>query len=92
MAANLLSLRLDGKMVRAVNRLARRKGVTRSAVVRDAVASFVAREEAGTSETDQQVWARVIGCVRGGPSDLSERTGERFKKLLEARARRAIGR
>ncbi len=26
--------------------------------------------------------ADLIGCVKGGPPDLSERTGERFRELL----------
>ncbi len=88
MAANLVSIRLDEKMLRSVERLARRKGVTRSEVVREAVAALLAKESAAAPETAQEVWARYIGCVRDGPPDLSERTGEKFRQLLIARARR----
>ncbi len=89
MAASLVSLRLDGKTIRSVQRLARRRGVTRSEVVRSAVARLLADEAALGGDSPQEVWARVIGSVRGvGRRDLSKRTGEKFRELLDQRARR----
>lgn len=88
MTTNLVSIRIEGKMIRSVERLARRKGVTRSEVLRDAVAALLAKESAAAVEAPQEVWARVIGCVRGGRSDLSERTSEKFRRLRRAPARR----
>lgn len=32
--------------------------------------------------------ADLIGCVRGGPPDLSERTGENFRELLTQRQKK----
>jgi hypothetical protein len=89
MTAGLVSLRLDGKTIRSVQRLARRRGVTRSEIVRNAVARLLADEVAIGGDSPQEVWARVIGSVHGvGPRDLSRRTGEKFKELLEQRARK----
>lgn len=31
--------------------------------------------------------AHLLGCARGGPKDLSERTGEKLRKLVLARTR-----
>jgi hypothetical protein len=89
MAAALVSMRLDGKTIRSVQRLARRKGVTRSEILRNALARLLASELALGGDSPQEVWARVIGSVRGvGRRDLSKRTGEKFRELLEQRARR----
>jgi hypothetical protein len=50
----------------------------------------LARAEAERQEDSSPYEAMVhlIGCARGGPRDLSERTGEKLRKLLMARARR----
>jgi hypothetical protein len=89
MAAGLVSLRLDGKTIRSLQRLARRRGGTRSEIVRDAVAKLLADEVACGGDSPQEVWARVIGSVCGvGRRDLSKRTGEKFREVLEQRARK----
>jgi hypothetical protein len=31
----------------------------------------------------------LIGSVRGGPSDLSEQTGDRFRRMLQDQPRRS---
>jgi hypothetical protein len=82
-------IRLDPKTERLLNRLARRKGRTKSVVIREALVAL-ARVE-GVAETPASPYeaiAHLIGCARGGPKDLSERTGEKVRKLLLARARR----
>ena len=89
MAANLVSIRFDRKMIRSVERLARQKGVTCSEGLRAAVVTLLAKESAAAAEASQEVWSRVIGCVHGGRPDLSERTGEKFRRLLRSPARRA---
>jgi hypothetical protein len=62
--------------------------MTRSEIVRNAVARLLASEVALGGDSPQEVWARVIGSVLGvGRRDLSKRTGERFRELLEKRAR-----
>lgn len=90
MAASLISIRLDEKTKRSVERLARRKGVTRSEVVRQAVETLLAKESAGLTEAQRQAWARYIGSVEG-PGNLSERTGEKFTRLLRERERARRG-
>ena len=83
-----VSVRLDPKTERAVRSLARRTGRTRSQVIRDAIHRLAAAE----SETRQgqmafEMWKDAIGCAEGGPPDLSERTGDRFRSLLLAKRR-----
>jgi hypothetical protein len=82
------SVRLDAKTERAVRSLARRTGRTRSQVIRDAIHRLAAME----SETRQgptlfELWSEAIGRAEGGPPDLSERTGDRFRALLLTRRR-----
>ena len=82
-------VRLDTETERLANRLARRKGRTKSAVIREAlVALSRAEEETEARTSPYEAIAHLIGCARGGPKDLSERTGEKLRKLLLARARR----
>jgi metal-responsive CopG/Arc/MetJ family transcriptional regulator len=88
-AASLVSLRLDDKTIRSLQRLARQKGVTRSDIVRNAVAKLLANEVALGEDSPQKVWARVIGSVHGVKHrDLSKRTDEKFRELLEERMRK----
>lgn len=77
------SVRLDKKTQALVKRLARKRGKTQSAVIRDAIA-LLAREDdaAAKAVTAYEVLEPYIGCVKDAPPDLSERTGERFTALL----------
>jgi Ribbon-helix-helix protein, copG family len=85
----LTSLRLDAKTDRAVRALARRTGRTKSQVIRDAIERLVrAESETDATSSVYDEWADVIGCAAGGPGDLSERTGEKFRAVLVARRRR----
>jgi hypothetical protein len=82
------SVRLDPKTERVVRSMARRTGRTRSQVIRDAIHRLAAAE----SETQQgqmvfEMWRDAIGCAKGGPPDLSERTGDHFRSLLLAKRR-----
>jgi len=84
----LVSVRLDPKTENLLNRLARRSGRTKSEVIREALIAFDRAE--GDSEARANAYEAIthlIGCARGGPKDLSERTGEKLRKLLEARTR-----
>ena len=82
-------VRLDTETERLANRLARRRGQTKSRVIREAlVALSRAKGEAEASTSPYEAIAHLIGCARGGPKDLSERTGEKLRKLLLARTRR----
>lgn len=75
------SIRLDHDTERALEEIAARHCETKSQVVRRAVAELIAREGASPYERV----ADLIGSVRGGPDDLSEQTGRRFRELLKAR-------
>ena len=82
-------IRLDPKTERLLNRLAKRKGRTKSMIIREALVALARAEgEAETPASPYEAIAHLIGCARGGPKDLSERTGEKLRKLLLARARR----
>ncbi len=83
------TVRLDPKTESLLKRLARKTGQTKSQIIRDAIEKL-AQSEMG-DEPSNRPYDRIkhlIGVVRGGPPDLSERTGEKFTKLLMARAKR----
>ena len=83
----MISLRLDPATVALVDRLARAREQSRSDVIRAAIARL-AEEEGSRSDSPAELLAPYIGVARGGPPDLSERTGERVKELLKLRRAR----
>lgn len=81
------SVRLDIRTEQTLARLARKKGTSKSAVLREAVDALARRSlrhEPGGSMFERA--EDLIGCVCGGPADLSTRTGTGFRRLL-ARSR-----
>jgi len=78
----MISVRVSERTRREVARLARASRRTESAVVREAIEDYVERAPA---TRPYEALQDVIGMVKGGPSDLSERTGEKFRALLLAR-------
>ena len=84
-----ISVRLDPGTERLVERLARQRKQTKSEVIRDAL-GMLARQEEGADgkKSPYERVAHLIGCVRGGPADLSVRTGEKFAQLLRERTKR----
>ena len=84
-----LSVRLDASTERLVEKLARKRRQTKSGVVRDAI-GMLAQQEKGSNEKKRpyDLVAHLIGCVRGGPTDLSVRAGEKFKQLLIRRRKK----
>jgi len=84
-----LSVRLDLRTEKLVERLARQRGQTKSEVIRDALGMLAEQEKgADGKKRPYDLIAHLIGCVRGGPPDLSLRTGEKFARLLTERKRR----
>jgi hypothetical protein len=81
----MMSLRLDDATRRTIARLARTRRRSQSDIVREAVSALIAR--APGDDRPYAAWAPVIGIARGGPPDLSERTGERMRRILLERAR-----
>ncbi len=82
-----ISVRLDPKTESLVNRLASRTGRTKSEIIREALRAL-SRAEGEARTSPYEAIAHLIGCARGGPEDLSERTGEKLRKLLLARVRK----
>jgi len=84
-----LSVRLDARTESLVGRLARRRRQTKSEVIRDAIGVLAKQEEKSTEKKrPYDLVAHLLGCVKGGPRDLSVRTGEKFRQMLVERSRK----
>lgn len=81
------SIRIDSTTDRALEELARRHSQTKSELMRRAIDEFLAREQARERTSPFDRAADLIGSVSGGPEDLSEETGRRFRNLLTERKR-----
>ena len=82
------SVRLDPKTERLLERLAKRRGWTKSEVLRSAIAALSGLEDEERTESEPfSLVEDLVGCVRGGARNLSERTGRRFGDLLRAKPR-----
>jgi Arc/MetJ-type ribon-helix-helix transcriptional regulator len=87
-----LTVRLDPKAERALNALAKRRRVSRSEIVREALAQY----DAGTGGGDARGgvyddWLDVVGVVNLGVRRPERTTGEQFSAIVreQAGARRA---
>jgi len=85
-----LTVRMDSKTERLLQRLARKHGRTKSELIRDAI-GIMARQVKIQDATERPYdKARdLIGSVHGGPVTLSVRTGEAFRLAVAARRRKA---
>jgi Arc/MetJ-type ribon-helix-helix transcriptional regulator len=81
--ASPITLRLDPELRRRVTRIAKRKRTTTSNVLREAITTWVEREDSNGSFYDSI--KDLVGCVSGGDPKLSENTGRKFTELLRAR-------
>ena len=85
-----LTVRLSPKTERLLNSLAARRKLSRSDIVREAIARFDASESSVDSGSrPYDAWVDVIGIVNLGARDPERTTGEQFATLLEPRRRRA---
>lgn len=87
-----LTVRLNPKTERALNALAKRKHVSRSEVVREAIARYdTAEHGSDDAGLPYDAWVDVIGIVNLGVRDPERTTGEQFTAIVRkhARARRA---
>jgi predicted transcriptional regulator len=82
----VLNVRLDDETHRSVVRIAKAKRRSKSEIVRQAIAEFAKRRQAGRTACD--AWQGVIGIAKGLRSDLSQRTAERFTQMLRQQHRR----
>lgn len=62
-----VTLKLPKHLDEALDRLARQRGTTRSAILRDALASYAARPKV----TLLDLAGDLIGAFKGGPRDLA---------------------
>ena len=85
-----LTVRLGPKTERALNALARRKRLSRSDVVREALLRYGAEEGMEAREDVYEAWLDVIGVVDLGVRNPARTTGDQFAALLrgQSRARR----
>ena len=84
--ADPMTLRLDDETRQRIARIARRKRVSASDVVRQAIEAWVQRQEPIGSP--YEVVADLIGVVHGGNPGRSSGTGRRFTELLKGRRKR----
>jgi hypothetical protein len=83
-----VSVRLDARTEGLLNRLAKKSGRTKSQVIREALTALARSEGASAKPAvPYEAIADLIGCAEGGPPDLSERSGEKVRKLLSERPR-----
>ncbi len=86
--ATPLSIRLDAETEQRLRRLAHESGGTLSSVVREAVAQYGAMRDKGSQIAPRPYdrLAHLIGVI-DSKADRSERTGDRVRLALKARAR-----
>jgi len=84
--ASPLTLRLDEKTRKRIARIASRKQVSTSEVVRRAIEAWTELQDSVTSP--YQAISDLIGVVRGRNPKRSTQAGRGFRKLLEGRRSR----
>ncbi len=65
-----VSLKLPDPLFMTLSRMAAKKGESRSALIREAVETFVMKESSGTKASCLDMAKDLAGCI-GGPEDLS---------------------
>jgi predicted DNA-binding protein len=81
--ASPITLRLDEETRQRVARIARRKRTTTSNVLREAITSWIEREDSAV--TPYESIKDLIGSVKGGDPQRSTDMGKKFTELLRAR-------
>jgi len=66
-----LSLKVPKVLDVRLTAAAKRRGATKSAVVREALQEYLSRREAHAPLSVAELTKEFIGCVDGGPPDLS---------------------
>jgi Arc/MetJ-type ribon-helix-helix transcriptional regulator len=85
-----LTVRLNPQTERTLNALAKRRRVSRSDVVREALAQYETAEGGGDGSHPYDAWIDVLGVVSLGVRDPERTTGEQFTTIVrrQPRARR----
>lgn len=81
-----ISVRLPARLERMVARVAKERGATKSEVICSALTALEDEDRAAHARpTPYAAMKHLIGCASGGPLDLSENTGKKFRDLLGRR-------
>lgn len=78
-----LNVRIDPQTAAFLERVARERGLSKSEVVREALAKLRAKSARTPKRTPFELMAHLIGSGDSGGMNLSERTGERFARMLQ---------
>jgi Arc/MetJ-type ribon-helix-helix transcriptional regulator len=81
-----LTLRLERKTRQRIARIASRRRISTSEVIRQAIEAWVERQEPMAAPYEAMV--DLIGVVSGGKPERSEETGRGFRELLKGRRKR----
>jgi predicted DNA-binding protein len=81
-----LTLRLERKTRQRIARIASRRGISTSEVIRRAIEAWVERQE--PIAAPYEAMADLIGVVTGGKPGRSAEIGRRFRALLKNRRKR----
>ncbi len=82
-----LTVRLDAKIERALKAAAKRRGLSRSDVVREALEQYEARGVEAAGSRPYDAWLDVIGIVDLGVRRRARTTGEQFTAILRKQRR-----
>ena len=83
-----LTVRLNPKTERALNALAKRRRLSRSDVVREAIAQYEAGDGGGRADgRPYDAWLDVIGVVSLGVRDPARTTGEQLTDIVRQQVR-----
>jgi predicted DNA-binding protein len=82
-----VTLRLDKATRLRIARIARRRRMTASQVIREAIEAWADEQEATVSPFE--LMADLVGVVRGGNPGRSTATGRQFTQLLDRRRKGA---
>lgn len=78
-----MALRLDEKTRERIGRIARRRGTSRSAIVREAIVALVEKEERQAAASPYDLVQEIIGSIDGGDPFRSESGGARVADVLK---------
>ncbi len=82
-----LTVRLNPKTERALNALAKRRRLSRSDVVREAIEQYHAASDASAGGRPYDAWLDVIGVVALGVRDPARTTGQQFTAIVSGKNR-----
>ncbi len=80
------SVRLDAQTENLIQRLAKQRSMTKSEIIRKALAEF-AQQEKTKPLRSYEAAKHLIGCVDSGGLELSKKTGEQFRNMIKSKAR-----